>query len=295
MAKQEVTLSEYEAETPGAEPQPPQEGTEAPEIPPQETPPEPPEEVIPEVDERGVPAPNVLAEVRRKQNELNAELKTLREQNAALQAAMNNRPSAVAEQPVRKISEPEAIQQIEKEIDQAIGEGKITTQGQVLAYYERRKAELMPPPDIAQVIRNQVQTMTTRGGSEQRAITEYADLKNLQSPLSQAVLREVQTREARDPAFRENNPYYLEEISHRIASTMGIRPASWNNGKGMRERTFTPAVEPGSRASVKPEQTYNPSEADLKLAPYFKSDPREIAKTRKQQQANPKTFVFPEV
>lgn len=291
MPKQEVSFDKYEAENPGAEPQPPKEGMEAPEIPPQETPPEIPEETIPEVDERGVPAPNVLAEVRRKQNELNEELRKIREQNAVLQAAINNRLPAVAQQTVNKVSEPEAIQQIEKEIDQAISEGKITTQGQVLAYYERRKQELMPPRDIEQVIR----TMSTRGASEQRAIGEFADLNNLQSPLSQAVLREVQTREIRDPKFRENNPYYLEEISHRIASTMGIKPASWNKGNGMRERIGMPAVDAGSRQNVKHEQTYTPSEADIKLSPYFKSDPKEIAKSRKQQQANPKTFVFPEV
>lgn len=299
MPKQEVTLSEYEAD-PGGTPQSPPEGEGTPEIPPQEPPQtQPEEEVIPEVDERGVPAKNVFAEIRRKQDALTEDNRRLREELTLLRSTRTEQPiaaqpAAVAQQSVVKQSETEVLQQIAGELDQLTAEGKITSAGQVVTYYDRRKRELMPQPDISHLVQQQVQALTTRGGSEQKAISEFPDLQNYQSPLSQAVLREVQARERMNPQFREQNPYYLEEITPRLAMQMGIRPKTFNgNASAVRERMSPPSADAGLRSGVKREEIATPTEADKFLSRYFKTDPAEIAKTRKQ--GDPKLFVFPEV
>jgi len=295
MAKEVVSFDDLEAENQGEQsPQLSQEGQGASVVPPQETPPEP-EEVIPEVDERGVPAKNVLAEIRRKVDAGVEENRKLREELALLRTQREAPPSAVAQQPVTPRDESEVLQQIEKEVDEAIAQGKIASGGQLIAYVEHRKRQLMPQPDINQVVQQHIQVLTKRGASESRAIAKFPDLQ-ISSPLSQAVLNEVQSRERENPKFRDKNPHYLEEITYRIADQMGIKPKSENgNSATVRERMSAPAVEPGSRAGVRREEVVTPTEADKHLAPYFKSDPAEIAKARKQQQANPKVFSFPEV
>lgn len=291
-----TTFSELEAaesqETAGAPPAE-GEGIEAPETPSQETPPEvpPQEEVIPEVDDRGVPAQNVLGEMRKKYSKVYEENQALRARLDDIERRMQSPAVDQQSTPAIQKSEAEMIQQIQTEVDQAIAEGKITTQGQAFGYYEQRRRELMPQPDITQAIQKQVQTMSTRGASEQRAIGEFPDLKDRNSSLSQAVLREIQ---ARGKDYIEKNPYYLEEITPRIAMQMGIRPKSWNGSNQVRHKLQPGLADAGLRTPTKHQEIATPSDADKHLAQFFKTDPNEIAKMRKKQ-ANQEVYFFEEM
>jgi len=243
-------------------------------------------DALPAQDDRGVPAQNVLAEMRRKLDQTMEAVRQMSENFTRYQQPQAGGyqppiPQQVQAQPQQRmpVTFDEAAEILTKEVQEKISSGEITDQMQLETFRNRRFFELN------QQVQNAVlATQNERAVSEQRIKAAYPDLSDMQSPLSRAVINEI-VRRSSLPGQKDlykNNPYCLEGIVPYVASSLGIQPKF--NGRRVQPTTPTnlPQNIGGRASSIPPADTYVPTEVELALSPKYGNDPVAMAKFNRE-------------
>jgi hypothetical protein len=278
----------------GGSPDPSQQGGEPSPDPSQDKAGEKPEpqqtnDVLPPEDDRGVPATNVLSEMRKKIDQTMEAVRQMSEQFTRYNTpqAGGYQPQSVPQtqtqvQPQQKAKTPtnyeEAAEMLTKEISDKIASGDITEQLQLEAFRNKRFFELnQQVQSFTQNVQNE------RFTSENRIKDAYPDLNDFQSDLSRAVVNEIMRRNNRTGQdIYKSDPYCLEAVVPYIASQLGIQPKL----NGRRIQSKTPSNLPpslGGRGSNIPQpERFVPTDIEKIMSPRYGNDPVEMAKFNKE-------------
>jgi hypothetical protein len=269
------------------------------------------QQMLPDQDDRGVPAENVLSEMRRKMDKMMDEVSSLKlsqQHNPYQQPQQFQQPYQqpnMQQQPQPQQIIPRDAEEIADIVDRECREkfGNAMATGTIEDYYreqrfrDKRRTELSESmmDEKFKSFRTNNYVQSERNSSENRIKGLYPDLNDLQSPLMMGVVNEVRRRAdvyGVDPtSLYEKDPYLLESIAPVIANQIGIVAKAQNAPRIRQQQSSLPPKNfEGRQTPVQAKE--KPSNEDVLFAQRFGIKPESLVKARNGADVNDPTMFI---
>jgi hypothetical protein len=257
---------------------------------------------IPDQDDRGVPAENVLGEMRRKIDKVMGEFEEFK-LNQSYQQSQNIQQQQPYQPPQQTYQQPQQQPQrivprtpdeiadiVDREMQEKYGEA---FQNGTANYFEMQRFQNKRTAELTSAMMSTSNSLQAeRQNSFGRVVNLYPDLNNVNSNLARGVFNEINRRAnvmgVNPQSYLERDPYAFESITPFVASQMGIGAKVQNGVKVQaRPNNMPPSNFPGQE-TPKPKEI-KPTQADVNLEKRFGVKAKTLATMREK---SPGSSVF---